>query len=88
MNIKALLLHVGLITCSSDYLFFSKPYFQQISQYPSGTLRRKDVLLWSSFDRDVPDHNRTKLGRFRFLTYFDFAMPGMYLASGNIEKFS
>ena len=35
--------------------------------------------------RDVPDHNRTKIGRIRFLIYFGSAM---HLASGNIEKFA
>ena len=49
--------------------------------------RPKDVLLWSYFGQDVPDHNRTKLGRIRFLTHFGFAMSGMHLESENIEKF-
>ena len=39
------------------------------------------------FGWNVPDHNRTKIGRFRFLTYFGSAMYDMHLASGNIEKF-
>ena len=30
---------------------------------------------------------RTKIGRIKFLTYFDSAMPGMHLTSWNIEKF-
>ena len=38
--------------------------------------------------RDVPDHNRTKIGRIRFLIYFGSTMSGMHLASGNVEKFS
>ena len=54
---------------------------------PAGTKRPEDVFLWSYFGRDLPDHNRTKIGRIRFLTYFGFVMSGMHLASGNIEKF-
>ena len=52
---------------------------------PAGTRRPEDVPLWFYFGRDVPDHNRTKLGRIRFLTYFGFAMSVLHLASGNIE---
>ena len=37
--------------------------------------------------RDVLDHNSTKMGRIRFLTYFGSAMSDLHLASGNIEKF-
>ena len=48
----------------------------------------QDFPLWSYVGRAVPDHNRTKIGRIRFLTYFGFAMSGMHLASGNIEKIS
>ena len=33
------------------------------------------VLFWSRH----PDHNRTKIGCIRFLTYFGSAMSGMYL---------
>ena len=55
--------------------------------YPTGTQRPEDVPLCSCFGRDVPNHNRTKIGRIRFLTSFASAMSGMYLASGNIEKF-
>ena len=45
-----------------------------------------DVLLWSYFGRDVPDHNRTKIGRIRFLTYFDRAISDRQLESEKIEK--
>ena len=55
--------------------------------YPAGTQRFEDVPLCFYFGRDVPNHNRTKIRRIRFLTYFGFAISGMYLASGNIEKF-
>ena len=54
---------------------------------PTGTQRPEDVPLWSYFGRAILDHNRTKIGRIRFLTYFGFATSGMHLASGNIEKF-
>ena len=54
---------------------------------PAGTQSLEDVPLWSYFGRNVPDHNRTKIGRFRSLTYFGSAIYGMHLASGNIEKF-
>ena len=32
-------------------------------------------------------HNRTKIGRIRFLIYLASAMSDLHLASGNIEKF-
>ena len=54
---------------------------------PAGTQRPKDVPLLSYFGRDVPDHNRTKIERNRFLTYFGSAMSDMHLTSQNIEKF-
>ena len=53
----------------------------------AGTQRLEDVPLWSYFDRDVLDHNRTKIGRIRFSTCYGSAMSGMHLALGNIEKF-
>ena len=53
----------------------------------AGTQRSEDVPLQSYFDRDIPYHNRTKIGRIMFLIYFDSAMSGMHLTSGNIEKF-
>ena len=58
-----------------------------LAAYPAGTQRLDDVPLWSYFGRDVPVHNRTKIERIRFLTYFGFAMSGMHLGSRNIEKF-
>ena len=42
--------------------------------YPAGTQRPEDVPLWSYFGRDVTDHNRTKIGRIRFLTCFGSPM--------------
>ena len=54
----------------------------------AGTQRSEDIPLQSHFDRDIPYHDRTKIGRIMFLIYFDFAMSGMPLALGNIEKFS
>ena len=56
-------------------------------RYPAGTQRPENVLLCSYFGRDVPEHNKTKIGRIRFLTYFGSVMSDMHLASGNIEKF-
>ena len=35
---------------------------------PAGTQCPEDVPLWTYFGRDVPDNNRTKTGRIRFLT--------------------
>ena len=49
--------------------------------------RPEDVPIWFYFGQDIPDHNRSKLGRIKFLPYFGFVMSGMHLASGNIEKF-
>ena len=49
--------------------------------YPASTQCPEDVRLWSNFGRDVPDHNRTKIGRFRFLIYFGSSVYGMHLAS-------
>ena len=57
------------------------------STFPAGTQRPEDVPLWSYFGRDDPDHNRTKIGRIRFFTYFGSAMSDIHLASENIEKF-
>ena len=34
--------------------------------YPAGTQRPEDVPLWPYFGRDVPDGNKTKIGRIRF----------------------
>ena len=53
---------------------------------PAGTQRPEDVLLWSYFGRDVPEHNKTKIGCIRFLTLFGSTMSDLYLESGNIEK--
>ena len=55
---------------------------------PAGTQRPEYVPLWSHFDRDVPDHNRTKIGCIRFSTYFGSAMSDINLASRTIENFS
>ena len=41
------------------------------------------VLIWPR----CPGRNRTKIGRFRFLTSFGSAMYGMHLALGNIETY-
>ena len=53
---------------------------------PGSTQRHEDVPLWFYLCRDAADHNRTKIGRIRFLTCFGCAMPDMHLASGNLEK--
>ena len=55
---------------------------------PAGTQRPEDVPLWSYFGQDVPDHNRTKVGRIRFLTCFGSLMSDLHLASRNMEKIS
>ena len=57
-----------------------------IKYSPAGTKHLKDVPLWYYFGRDSADHNRTKIGRIRFLTYFGSTMSGMHLLSENIEK--
>ena len=54
---------------------------------PAGTQHSEDVPLWSFFGRDVPNLDRTKIGRIRFLTYFDSAMSDLHLASRNMEQF-
>ena len=53
---------------------------------PASTQRPKDVPLWPCFGRDFPDHNRTKIRRIRFLTFFGSAMSAMHLVIGNIDK--
>ena len=55
---------------------------------PAATQRPKDVPLRSEFGRDVLDHNRTKIGHIKFLTYFGSAISDIHLESGNVEKFS
>ena len=78
---KLILLSVlSLVNKSSVFLFL---IFRGISQ--GGTQRPKDVPLRSYFGQDVPNHNRTKIGRIRFLTYFVSAISGVHFASGNIE---
>ena len=72
-----------IILCSSLCSLFVQ--FEE--SIPAGTWRPEDVPLWSYFGRDVLDHNRTKIGRMRFLNYFGSAMSGMHLPSRNIEKF-
>ena len=54
-------------------------YFEIIQ--PTGTQRPINAHLCSYFDRDIPDHNRTKIGCIKSLTYFGFAMSGMDLES-------
>ena len=54
---------------------------------PVATQRPKDVPLWSEFGRDVLDHNRTKIGHIKFLTYFGSAIFHIHLESGNVEQF-
>ena len=55
--------------------------------FPAGTQRLEDVPLLSYFGRDVPDHNRTKIGRIRFATSFGSAKSDLQVASGNLEIF-
>ena len=45
-----------------------------IATIPAGTQRPEDISLWSYFGQEVSDHNKTKIGRIRFLTYFGSAM--------------
>ena len=54
---------------------------------PAGTQRPEDFPLWPCSGRDFPDHNRTKIRRIRFLSYFGSAMSAMHLAIGNIDKY-
>ena len=55
-------------------------------RYPAGTQSPEDVPLWSYFGGDVPDHNRTKIGHVRFLTYFGSTIADIQLESGKIKK--
>ena len=73
--------------CALNLLISTKTWRKTPIDDPAGTQCYEDVPLWSYFGRNVPDHNRTKIGCLRFLTYFGSAMYGMHLASGNIEKF-
>ena len=41
-----------------------------MSTYPAGTKRSEDAPLWFYFGPDVLDHNRTKIGRIWFATFF------------------
>ena len=77
------ILNEPLASCSFINLDFLLPH----TTYPAGTQRSRNVPLWYSFGQDVLDHDGTKIGRIRFLTYFGSAMSGMDLASQNIEKF-
>ena len=42
--------------------------------------------LCSYFRQDIPDHNRTKIGRISFLTYFCSAMSDMHLHQEKFPK--
>ena len=53
---------------------------------PASTQRPEDVPLWPYLGRDAPDHNRTKIGRVIFLTYFGSTLSDTLLESGKIEK--
>ena len=66
--------------------FESKARSIKLGNHPTVIQRPKDVFLSCFFGRDVPNHNRTKIRRIRFLTYFDSTMHVMHLESGNIEK--
>ena len=68
-------------------VFCITPMVTALKDFTADTQHSEDVPLWSYFGQDVPDHNRTKIRRIRFLTYFCSAMSGMHMASGNIEKF-
>ena len=52
------------------------------------TQRHEDVPLWFYFGEDVPYHNRTKIGRVRFLTYFGSAMSIPALGIKKYRKIS
>ena len=56
------------------------------SQPPAGTQRPEYVPQWFYFGRSVPHHNRTKIGRIRFLTNFGSTMSNIQFESGEIEK--
>ena len=73
--------------CASNLVISTTTWRKTSIGDPVGTQRPEDVPLWSYFGRNVPDRNRTKIGHFRFLTYFGSAMYSVHLASGNIEKF-
>ena len=73
-------------TYKNHLLNIYNSFFYHMS-HPAGIQRPEDVPLWSYFRREVPDHNRTKIGCIRPLTYFGSAISGKHLASGNIEKF-
>ena len=73
--------------CPSNLAISTKTWRKTPIDNPAGTQRPEDVPLWSYFGCNVPDHNRSKIGRLRFLTYFGSAVYGMHLASENIEKF-
>ena len=77
---------VWMVQITTRHQLLKKSPFQ-VSLCLAGTKRPKNVPLWSYFGGDVPEHNRTKIGRIRFLNYFGSAMSDLHLGSGNIEKF-
>ena len=56
-------------------------------QFSAGTQSSQDVSLWTYFGHDVPNHNMSKIGHIKVLTYFGSAMSDINLASGNMENF-
>ena len=46
---------------------------------PANAQRLEDVSLWYYFGRNVPKHNRTVIGRVRFLTSFGSAISDIKL---------
>ena len=84
LNMLPMLILRDKSICKLLNIIFKSCLTQRI--FPSSTQLPNYVPLWSYFGRDVADHNRTKIGRLRFLTYFSSAMSDMQLASGNIEK--
>ena len=61
---------------------YDKNYFKSVNCYSYTT--RYGYLPY--FDLDVPDHNRTKIVRIRFLTFFGSTMPDIKLESQNHKK--
>ena len=84
-NFKNMSAQIHSFAWKTTFLNFSA--LKYLQWCPAGTQRPEGVHWWSFFGRDVPDLDRTKKGRTRFLTYFDSAISDLNLASGNIEQF-
>ena len=67
-------------------LISQKHSWLQINPSQHTTSRGRPLIVL--FCGDVPDHNRTKIGRIKFLIYYGSVMSDKHLVSGNTENIS